>query len=82
MCRTIRLKRSNEDKRKAVSTLLNDAEWSQRSDRWVSETAGVGHHLVRLLHFRWPRPPRFLGVVGFFETLVLRGPRSKPVAGR
>ena len=38
--------------------------------------------LVRLLHFRWPRPPRFLGVVGFFETLVLRGPRSKPVAGR
>ncbi len=45
MCRTIRLKRSNEDKRKAVSTLLNDAEWSQRSDRWVSETAGVGHHL-------------------------------------
>ena len=38
--------------------------------------------LLRLLHFRWPRPPRFLGVVGFFETLVLRGPRSKPVAGR
>ena len=38
--------------------------------------------LFRLLHFSWPRPPRFLGVVGFFETLVLRGPRLKPVAGR
>lgn len=40
------LRRTNEDKRRAVMTLLNDAEWSRQSDRWVAEKCGVSNHLV------------------------------------
>lgn len=40
------LRRSPEDKRKAVRTLLEDKEWGKRSDRWVAEQCGVGHPLV------------------------------------
>lgn len=40
------LRRSNEDKRKAVLTLLEDAEWSQWSDRKIAEVCGVSHPLV------------------------------------
>jgi len=40
------LRRNNEDKRKAVRTLLEDKEWGKRSDRWVAEQCGVGDKLV------------------------------------
>jgi len=40
------LKRSNADKRRAVEMLLKDEEWSQRSDRWIAEIAGVSHPTV------------------------------------
>ena len=40
------LKRSNADKRKAVKMLLDDQEWSQRSDRWIAEKAKVSDRLV------------------------------------
>lgn len=40
------LRRSNEDKRRAVQTLLDDAEWSQWSDRQIAEACGVSHPLV------------------------------------
>jgi uncharacterized ParB-like nuclease family protein len=40
------LKRTNADKRKAVETLLNDAEWSANSDRWIAETVKVSHTAV------------------------------------
>ena len=40
------LRRSNEDKRKAVMTLLEDDEWRQWSDRKIAEACGVGHPLV------------------------------------
>lgn len=40
------LKRTNADKRKAVKTLLADAEWAAKSDRWIAEAAGVSHVLV------------------------------------
>jgi len=40
------LKRSNADKRKAVKMLLDDQEWSQRSDRWIAEKAKVNHKFV------------------------------------
>lgn len=40
------LRRTNADKRRAVSLLLHDDEWSQRSDRWIAEKCGVGHPLV------------------------------------
>lgn len=41
------LRRSNADKQRAVRILLQDAEWSQRSDRWIAERCGVSHSMVR-----------------------------------
>jgi len=40
------LRRTNADKRKAVETLLNDAEWAKWSDRQIAKACGVGHPLV------------------------------------
>lgn len=40
------LRRSNEDKRKAVSTLLADPEWGQWSDRKIASVCRVGRSLV------------------------------------
>lgn len=40
------LRRTNEDKRRAVETLLNDAEWSQWSDREIAKQCGVTHPFV------------------------------------
>ena len=40
------LRRSPADKRRAVEMLLQDEEWSAKSDRWIAETAGVSHPLV------------------------------------
>jgi len=35
------LRRTNADKRKAITTLLCDEAWAKRSDRWVAEKVGV-----------------------------------------
>jgi len=40
------LKRTNEDKRKAIETLLKDGEWAKASDRWIAEKCHVDHHTV------------------------------------
>lgn len=40
------LRRSNEDKRRAVATLLADPEWSQWSDREIARRCQVSHELV------------------------------------
>lgn len=40
------LRRTNEDKRRAVALLLEDAEWSQWSDREIAKRAGVGNKFV------------------------------------
>lgn len=40
------LKRTNADKRKAVETLLKDAEWAAWSDRKIAEVCGVAHSFV------------------------------------
>lgn len=40
------LKRSNADKRKAVETMLADAEWKTWSDRKIADLCGVGHPFV------------------------------------
>ncbi len=40
------LKRTHADKRKAVETLLKDAEWAAWSDRKIAEVCGVGNQLV------------------------------------
>lgn len=43
------LRRTNEDKRKAVLTLLNDGEWVEWSNREVARCCGVSESLVRSL---------------------------------
>lgn len=40
------LRRSNEDKRRAVEMLLRDEEWSRKSDRWIAEKCGVDQKTV------------------------------------
>ena len=40
------LRRRNEDKKRAVMTLLNDSEWRQWSDREIARRAGVGPDMV------------------------------------
>ena len=42
-------RRSNEDKRKAVLTLLNDREWSGWSDREIARRCGVDNKVVARL---------------------------------
>ena len=43
------LRRTNEDKRRAVLTLLNDAEWQKWSDREIARKCGVSDFMVRSL---------------------------------
>lgn len=43
------LRRSNDDKRRAVDVLLRDEEWSQWSDREIARRVGVSHPLVAAL---------------------------------
>ena len=40
------LRRTNEDKRRAVQVLLEDTEWREWSDREISRRAGVGNKFV------------------------------------
>lgn len=40
------MRRTNEDKRRAVMTLLNDEEWSKWSDNEIAKRCGVSNHLV------------------------------------
>jgi len=40
------LRRTNDDKRRAVMVLLNDPEWSKWSDREIARQACVGHQMV------------------------------------
>jgi len=40
------LRRTNADKRKAVQTLLDDAEWAAWSSNAIAKACGVGDHLV------------------------------------
>lgn len=41
------LRRTNDDKRRAVLTLLNDAEWAAWSDREIARQCAVSHEFVR-----------------------------------
>jgi hypothetical protein len=40
------LRRTNDDKRRAVKTLLSDAEWAAWSDNQIAKACGVSNHLV------------------------------------
>lgn len=53
------LRRTNEDKRRAVMKLLSDPEWSQWSDREIARQCGVAHPFVGKL-----RPARAAGDTG------------------
>lgn len=44
--RTHGLRRTNQDKRKAVETLLKDSEWSSWSDNQIAKACGVHHSTV------------------------------------
>ena len=48
------LKRTNEDKRKAVGTLLADPEWSKMGDREIGRLCKVDHKSVGA----WRNPPK------------------------
>lgn len=41
------LQRSNIDKRRAVLTLLSDAEWGNKPENWIAQTCKVSRSLVR-----------------------------------
>ena len=43
------LRRTNDDKRRAVLTLLNDEEWAKWSNREIARRCGVGHQIVEPL---------------------------------
>ncbi|MCK9570452.1 ParB/RepB/Spo0J family partition protein [Candidatus Pacearchaeota archaeon] len=55
------LRRTNEDKRRAVMRLLEDAEWGKWSDREIADKCAVGHNLVstirRSLSPKYSEPP-------------------------
>lgn len=40
------LRRTNEDKRRAVEMLLACEKWAGKSDRWIAEQTGVAHPFV------------------------------------
>lgn len=40
------MRRTNEDKRRSIETLLQDEEWGRRSDNWVASTAKVSPKTV------------------------------------
>ncbi len=42
-------RRTNADKRRAVLALLADAEWREKSHRWIAEQCSVNHELVATL---------------------------------
>ena len=51
------LRRTNEDKRKAVAIVLNDAEWSKRSLREIARLCGVSYQLVSNIMQEHDAPP-------------------------
>lgn len=76
------LRRTNEDKRRAVMTLLADAEWGARSDSWIAEKCGVGDGMVaaRRADLQVPESgtsPHRVGKDGKSYP-VQRKPRAKP----
>lgn len=50
------LPRSNEDKRRAVLTLLEDPEWKKNSDSWIAEAAHVSQPFVSAIRREIAKP--------------------------
>lgn len=77
------LPRKNVDKRCAVATLLSDAEWSQKSDRWIAERCAVSDPFVGKLRAELqtvsspaPAPAARVGKDG--KTRALPQKKQKP----
>jgi hypothetical protein len=71
-------RRSTEDKRRAVRTLLNDAEWCQWSDREIGRRCGVDHKTVAPLR---PAPLSGEGDAGVEDAIAEKGGLSGHVIG-
>lgn len=81
------LRRTNEDKRKAVRTLLEDSEWCKRSDRWIAEAVGVDHVMVSRLRGQLVlstsstesgEPEERVGRDGKTRAVPKKKPKAKP----
>lgn len=77
------LRRTNEDKRHSVMTMLNDPEWSQWSDRSIAEKCGVGNQLVghvrqTLCDSHGVSERKFTTSTGKTATIKVDPPKPKP----
>lgn len=68
-------RRSNEDKRRAVKTLLNDPEWSGWSDREIARRCHVDHVTVSRLRPA-PPPPPHTGELHQYQTRTFTHPKT------
>ena len=80
------LRRTNEDKRRAVMTLLEDAEWAVWSDREIARRAGVSNNfasdLRKSLSFNDSEPRTYTtkhGTVATMSTANIGKPSAPPV---
>ena len=88
------MRRTNDDKRRAVLKILNDTEWGQWSDREIARRCGVNHEMVGKLRpapvvsggNRQMEPPRFASRGGTTYTMntsrIGSNPPSRPQADR
>lgn len=60
------LRKSNEDKRKSVQIMLDDAEWSRLSDREIAKHCGCTHPVVGTM--RKPKPTPTAAQSGNFTS--------------
>jgi hypothetical protein len=58
-------RRTNEDKRRAVTMLLDDVEWSSNSNAWIAEAAAVNIRTVERI--KAERRPVTTDIVGSDE---------------
>jgi len=76
------LRRTNEDKRRAVQMLLGDDEWVKKSDRWIAEKCGVSPSSVGKLRPALSKldnaPPETRTTTDGREYPVQRKQPSKP----
>lgn len=80
------LRRTNEDKRHSVMTMLNDPEWSQWSDRTIADKCGVSHTFVAVTRekvatvatFSKPAEVKYTTSTGKTATMPVQPVKPKP----
>ena len=65
-------RRTNDDKRRAVQTMLDDAEWSRWSDREIARQCGVSDPFVGKLRPKQPASANRLQIAALDGRLVQR----------